>query len=929
MADFKFRRRQRPIRFTWRMDGEGHLLELSKEFEMCVGPQAPALIDKLWHDLLHDLNMDDAGQIATALKQHESFTGAVVDWPICNSRLRVPISLSAHAIFDDEKELLGFNGFGVIHSVRAYTCDSVVDPLEIYEISERALPVSTHKTEPETEEETLDLFQIGAQAIPPADDTSRDELEEDYAGLTTPAKDTSVEGGALGQDIPVELETGEIFEEAQNSPEEDVAQDNEVQAEAIQELVEVAPLSAEVTEETAQAGDQEVVSIALTSPDDSELPVEEEEEPVDTPALSFEEAIASLPDAPARKIKDNTPRSLAELTSNIVRFIDRKPAPAGTSNLSKPEKDAFERIAKALGKPEKRVEVPAPTLKATHDVAKPAKDTVTQLGSVKVPIRHMEQDSATPQNAPLAQMAPKPKKAPRNKGDKSAISPIDPRLMDRLPIGVAIVRDREIFYANDTLLSLLDYETLSDLDGSGGLEAIFAETDKPVDLKDETIDRQVRVRKADGTIVPADARMHCVPWEGGNALMISLSLISSPPLSTRKKATAEKRQEPEQSVRATAPSSLKEVKRIKELEAILSLAVDGVLTINSSGEILSANLSAEALLGVEEDELISKPFTTYLMPESHDSAMDYVEGLSSNGISSILRDGREVLGKTKNGSPLPLFMTMGRIEKGNNGPLCVVLRNIKDWKDSEAELTQARIEAEQASTQKSEFLSEISHEVRTPLNAIIGFAQVMLEDKAGAMTHERYRGYLHDIERSGQHIMSLINDLLNLAKIESGKMDLNFEAVSLSETLGECIGLMQPQASQNKIIVRTSQSDQVPPVVADARMLRQILLNILSNAITHNTEGGQVIASLQYEPTGEVKLRVRDTGVGMSEDELAIALEPFRQLGSTAGGEGAGLGLPLTKAMAEANRANFSITSQKNQGTLVEITFPSQRVLTE
>jgi signal transduction histidine kinase len=175
--------------------------------------------------------------------------------------------------------------------------------------------------------------------------------------------------------------------------------------------------------------------------------------------------------------------------------------------------------------------------------------------------------------------------------------------------------------------------------------------------------------------------------------------------------------------------------------------------------------------------------------------------------------------------------------------------------------------------------------------------------------------------------MSLLNDLLDLSQIEAGKLPLAFARIDLNALIQQCVALMQPQARQARIIVRTALADRLNPVVADLRSVRQILLNLLSNSIKFTGAGGQVIISTAKGGSGETILRVRDTGVGMSEREAAIALEPFRQLASTAQPEslGTGLGLPLTKALAEVNRATFQIRSAVHSGTLVEIAFSGDR----
>jgi signal transduction histidine kinase/PAS domain-containing protein len=245
------------------------------------------------------------------------------------------------------------------------------------------------------------------------------------------------------------------------------------------------------------------------------------------------------------------------------------------------------------------------------------------------------------------------------------------------------------------------------------------------------------------------------------------------------------------------------------------------------------------------------------------------------------------------------------------------------------ELAGAKRQAEKASSAKSDFLAKISHEIRTPLNAIIGFSEIMAQEKFGPVGNERYRQYLIDIQSSGQHLLSLVDDLLDLSKIEAGKLELDFAGVALNTLTQQCVAIMQPQANRDRIIIRTSLSPKLPPVIADARSVRQIVLNLISNSTRFTGAGGQVIVSTTLADSGEVVLRVRDSGVGMSEKEIALALEPFRQVAATVRPGGTGLGLPLTKALAEANRAAFRIQSTPNVGTLIEVAFPPNRVVAE
>jgi signal transduction histidine kinase len=270
---------------------------------------------------------------------------------------------------------------------------------------------------------------------------------------------------------------------------------------------------------------------------------------------------------------------------------------------------------------------------------------------------------------------------------------------------------------------------------------------------------------------------------------------------------------------------------------------------------------------------------------------------------------------------------MGHVSDGPDRKFCAVLRDSTAFRKTEGELIAAKRAAEEASAQKSDLLAKISHEIRTPLNAILGFAEVMLEERFGPVGNERYKDYLKDVHASGAHVISLVNDLLDLAKIEAGRMELAFTSVSLNELVGATVTLLQPQAARDRIVMRTSFTPKLSPVVADERSIRQIILNLVSNAIKFTDAGGQVIVSTAVTDRGEVAFRVRDTGIGMTEEEIEAALEPFRQLATARKRGGTGLGLPLTKALVEANRGALQISSNPNEGTLVEVLFPPTRVL--
>lgn len=232
-----------------------------------------------------------------------------------------------------------------------------------------------------------------------------------------------------------------------------------------------------------------------------------------------------------------------------------------------------------------------------------------------------------------------------------------------------------------------------------------------------------------------------------------------------------------------------------------------------------------------------------------------------------------------------------------------------------------------APAKKADFLAKVSHELRTPLNSIIGFAEIMKDEQLGPIGNDRYRGYLRDIHESGMYALSLVNDLLDISKIEAGEFELNFAAVDINDVAGESVLSMQPQAQRQRVLLRTDFADDLPLVLADRRSIKQIILNLVSNAIKFTDSGGQVIVSTHRTSAGSVKFRVRDTGIGMSSDEIEVAMKPFQQPDTAPRKQvGTGLGLPLTKALVEANRATFELRSTSDAGTRIDVTFGADRI---
>ena len=205
---------------------------------------------------------------------------------------------------------------------------------------------------------------------------------------------------------------------------------------------------------------------------------------------------------------------------------------------------------------------------------------------------------------------------------------------------------------------------------------------------------------------------------------------------------------------------------------------------------------------------------------------------------------------------------------------------------------------------------------------MLGFAEVMIEERFGPLGNERYAEYMKDIRASGERVIAIVDDLLELARIESGQIDLTFAQLQLNEIVEQCVAALQPQANRARIIMRSSLAQQLPAISADAPALRQIVESLITTSIQLANAGGQVIISTALSDAGEVMLRVRDTGDTLNEDELAAAMQPFRSAApSDAASEASAVSLSLTRALVEANRGRFQIKTAPHSGTLIEVVF--------
>ncbi len=483
----------------------------------------------------------------------------------------------------------------------------------------------------------------------------------------------------------------------------------------------------------------------------------------------------------------------------------------------------------------------------------------------------------------------------------------DKVLLDLMPVGVLIYRLDRLLYANRAFLDRIGHGSLASFEEAGGLDALLLDTGASPSSSTSETGTQVSIVATEGAPdrTPTPANLFTIEWDGASAMAL---IFANRPLPV---ASAP-------AIAADQPSAVGDA-NAEELGAIIDTTAEGVVMFDGDGRISCCNRSAEALFGYAGSEMVERNLTDLVAAESQRVVQDYLDGVKRGGVGS-LDHGREALGRVREGGLFPLAMTIGRTRA--DGPnFFAVFRDLTQAKKTESELLQARRAADRAASAKADVLAKISHEIRTPLNAILGFADVMIEQRFGAIGNDRYIEYMKDIRASGERVIAIVNDLLDLSRIETGQIDLAFTSQDLNDLVEHSVAVMQPQANRERIIIRTSLAHLLPPVVADAQALRQIVLNLIGTSIHLANAGGQVIVSTALSDAGEVMLRVRDTGHRLNEDELAAAMEPFGSSPPSDHAAAAGVSLSLTKALIEANRAQFHIKSAPHSGSLIEVVF--------
>jgi signal transduction histidine kinase len=253
----------------------------------------------------------------------------------------------------------------------------------------------------------------------------------------------------------------------------------------------------------------------------------------------------------------------------------------------------------------------------------------------------------------------------------------------------------------------------------------------------------------------------------------------------------------------------------------------------------------------------------------------------------------------------------------------------KELRQEVAERRRAQELADQASRAKTDFLANVSHEFRTPLNGIIGFSEILAGEIFGPLGSNRYKEYADDIIRSGRHLLSLINDVLDVSRIEAGAMALHEEPVDLAQSAAECVSMVEQRAEAKELVLTTDIEADLPLIRADLTRMRQIILNLVTNAVKFTEQGGQVRVEVFLGDDGGHRIRVSDTGIGIDDKDIPKILQPFGQAhrAFTRAHEGFGLGLSLVDSLTEEHGGILDIDSTLGEGTVVTVAFPAARAI--
>lgn len=363
------------------------------------------------------------------------------------------------------------------------------------------------------------------------------------------------------------------------------------------------------------------------------------------------------------------------------------------------------------------------------------------------------------------------------------------------------------------------------------------------------------------------------------------------------------------------------------LTSVFDVSEIGIVVTDGAGRIVRVNDSFIRNYGWTRDELINVEVASLVTPDEREMARKNHQEFIKNGV----RSSGEMKIIRKDGSVANSLFTTATIELSQKRRFQVTtVMDITLRKQMEQSLRMAKDQADIANRAKSTFLANMSHELRTPLNAILGFSEMMEKETFGALGNDKYKEYLGDIHMSAHHLLEIINEVLDMSKIEAGRLELDEDVVDVEDLIKSVTRMMASKAFGSGLIMREDISSNIQPLRADQRLLRQVLINLVTNAVKFSDKGGNIWVRAEIVPDKRMCIIVEDEGIGIPADRLQQAMEPFGQVSDKVENShqrGTGLGLPLAKAMVELHGGTLELESALGEGTKVIVYFPEERVL--
>ena len=381
--------------------------------------------------------------------------------------------------------------------------------------------------------------------------------------------------------------------------------------------------------------------------------------------------------------------------------------------------------------------------------------------------------------------------------------------------------------------------------------------------------------------------------------------------------------------RRRAEKALREAE--KKYRTIVENAAGGIYQMTPEGRYISANPAMARILGYDNSgellrEISNAHQQIYAAPDKRlafISDIESAERLDSKEFEIVCKDGKRIWVNEN-----------ARAVKDDEGNMLYVegsLEDVTSRRKAEEDIRIAMANSEMANRAKTEFLANMSHELRTPLNAIIGFAEIIKDEVFGPLENKQYWEYAKDIHESGRGLLSIINEILDVARIEAGERHLNENVVVLSRLANSCVEFVAPKVEEKKLSFKNQMDSCHIEIMAEERAMKQILINLLSNAVKFTPEGGRITMECEAEVDKPVRISITDTGAGMESSDIEKALSPFGQIETahSRSGSGAGLGLTLVNALVKLHGGSMEIFSQKGIGTTVTIQLPAKRYIGE